>query len=126
MRKILIEFVDRDGFHVCGSAATGEEALEGLEQTSAELVLIDVSLPGMSGIDLVQELRSTDPARMCLMLSAHTGLQYVQSALEAGARGYVLKGNPYELQDALRTVVQGEMYFSETVREKLAEAGQLK
>jgi DNA-binding NarL/FixJ family response regulator len=126
MREILIEFVDRDGFQVCGSAATGEDALKGLQQAGADVVLVDVSLPGMSGIELVRELRSIDPGRICLILSAHAGLRYIQGALEAGARGYIIKGNPHELLDALRIVLQGEIYFSEAVRQTLAEAGQLR
>ena len=117
MRETLAAFVgDQPGYEVLAAAPTAEEALERLEEVEVDLVLVDVSLPGMSGIDLVGEIGARWPALMCLMISGHGEAAYVERALAAGARGYVLKGNPYELPGAIRDVTRGETYLSASLK----------
>ncbi|MEZ4870069.1 MAG: response regulator transcription factor [Caldilineaceae bacterium] len=72
-----------------------------------------VSLPGMSGIELVASLHERQPDLGCLILSGHTEPDYVRSALTAGARGYLTKGKPALLVDAVKRVAAGEIYISE-------------
>jgi len=103
-------------FEICGMAATGEEALESLVDEEVDLILIDTSLPGMSGIDLVRKVLTLRPALCCVIYSGHGETAYIEQAVRAGARGYVLKGNPEELADALRQVLSGETYLSEALR----------
>ncbi len=120
MQKMLREFLNRlSHLNVCGIATTGQEALEQLPTAGADLVLIDVSLPDMSGIDLLEELQTWHPVLPCLMLSGHQEAIYIQRALTAGAKGYVAKGHPLELADAIQQVLAGNVYLSETVRAKI-------
>lgn len=112
MREMMVEYVEAlPDFHVCGSARTAEEALTALPG-SADLVLVDISLPEMNGIDLIREISSRWPGLSCLVCSGHNEASYVERALDAGAKGYVAKGNPTELTDALRCLQRGEAYLS--------------
>jgi DNA-binding NarL/FixJ family response regulator len=72
----------------------------------------------MSGIDLVREMNERRPALRCLMHSGHGEASYVDQALQAGAWGYVLKGNPDELLTAIRHVICGEKYLSRILTDK--------
>jgi len=74
--------------------------------------LIDLSLPGMNGIELITELRLRYPNMTCLILSGHKERAYSQQALKAGACGYLLKGKPDEIAAAVRRAVAGEQVFS--------------
>src|SRR5512145_634634 len=94
-------------------ADSGEAALEYLRQSKVDLVLIDYSLPDMSGIKLVQQLQQDDPDLPCVMLSGHLSTQYAQRALEAGARGYIIKDNPLGILTGLPRILKGEIYVSE-------------
>jgi DNA-binding NarL/FixJ family response regulator len=117
MRGMLQEYIESLTIHeVVGSARTAEIALKELPGLAVSLLLLDVALPGMSGIDLVAEVATTRPEIACLMISAHHNLAYVRKALEAGARGYVLKGSPDELADAIETVLTGGTYVSGPLR----------
>lgn len=117
MREMLVAFLtNRSGYEVCGAAESAEEALGRLGELGYELALIDVSLPGISGIELVEAIRLRWPDIRCLMISGHGERSYVERALEAGARGYVLKGDPYELPEAIEQVMSGETYLSESLR----------
>lgn len=98
---------------VGGLVASAEEALERLAGEVYDLVLIDVSLPGMSGIELVALIQRDHPHIRCLMLSGHVEMEYVRRALSAGARGYVVKGKPLDLIAGIRQVIDGEIYVSD-------------
>ncbi|SRR5690606_7492956 len=78
-----------------------------------DLVMVDVSLPDMSGIELVAALKEKYPQLPCLMLSGHRESRYIQRALEAGARGYLAKDNPLAILEAVERVLQGEIYLSD-------------
>jgi DNA-binding NarL/FixJ family response regulator len=107
-----------DDFDVVGTADSGEAALSDLvesDESPPDVVLVDVALPGMSGIDLVQELRAAHPTLACLILSGHAEESYVQAAHSAGAQGYVMKGKPSEYIRAIRATLKGDTYRSEAV-----------
>jgi DNA-binding NarL/FixJ family response regulator len=113
----MIHFLSRLGqLTVAALAPTAEAALELLPQLTVDLVLVDVSLPTMSGIDLVAAMREQHPDLRCIMLSGHHERDYVRRALAAGARGYVLKENPLDLLEAVRSVMAGETYLSMELR----------
>ena len=113
MREMLRETIDGlEGLSVSGAAATAEQALAELQDIEVNLVLIDMSLPGMSGASLVAHLRARQPPVRCLIYSGHRERTYVDQALEAGTQGYVLKGDPAELEGAIARVLNGEMYLS--------------
>jgi DNA-binding NarL/FixJ family response regulator len=123
MREVLQEYIgEAIGLVVCGTAGDAESALESLRDLDLDLVVVDVSLPGMSGIDLVKHLQDRSPDLPCLVLSGHGEPTYVARALGAGARGYVLKGNARELPGAIQDVLAGETYLSRPLRERLARS----
>lgn len=123
MRETLSNFLaDVPEVDLIAAVGTGEEALRMCEQAKPKLALIDVSLPEMSGIELVREIRQRCPETVCLMLSGHQEVTYIRRAMENGARGYILKGDPIELIQAIEHGIRGEIYLSEAVRDKLEAA----
>lgn len=80
-----------DDLAVCGEAATAAEALREVPALAPDLVLVDVSLPDMNGLDLVAALRAARPEQAVLVVSGHAGAEYAQSARDAGACGYLAK-----------------------------------
>jgi DNA-binding NarL/FixJ family response regulator len=120
MRSSMQAYLEgEDGLEVVGAAESAEaafDALEGQDESELpDLVLIDVALPDASGIDLLKRLREVHPSLQCLMLSGHAEESYVEASRTAGASGYVMKGEPSEYVEAVRTILEGEMYRSETV-----------
>lgn len=96
----------------CGEAVSGEAALEAVAGAAPDLVLVDVSLPGMSGIELVGRLVERQPDVRCLMVSGHREEQYAQQALAVGAQGYIVKNSIIdELIDGIRQVMRGDRYM---------------
>ncbi|HJR79017.1 MAG TPA: response regulator transcription factor [Anaerolineales bacterium] len=93
-------------------ANTAEEALQLLPGQGFDLAVVDVYLPKMNGITLVALIHSRYPDLPCLMLSGHMLGHYVEAALNAGARGYVLKDNPGAILTAIRKVLMGGTYIS--------------
>lgn len=117
LREMIAECLELESdLAVCGAAGSGEEALATLPPEGCDLALVDVSMPGMNGIELVRRLAELRPEIPCLMFSGHVEAVYVRDALEAGARGYVMKGDPDALVEAVRRVIGGEVYLGERVR----------
>ena len=101
------------GLEVVGEAASGAEALELAQKVAPDLMLVDVGMRGMNGIELATALRQRHPAIRVLMLSMYDNREYVLSAIRAGARGYVLKESPTEeILAAISAVWAGGSYFS--------------
>jgi DNA-binding NarL/FixJ family response regulator len=120
MRQSLRAFIRRqEGFELCGEAESAEAALEEIDHTQPDLMLIDLSLPGMSGLELLEQIRQRYPALLCMILSGHGERSHVDHAMMAGARGYIVKGDTDELAQAMRQVSQGQTYLSELVQNKL-------
>lgn len=116
MRESMHAYLDaEDDLEVAGVAERGEDVLDQINGTPPDLYLIDVALPGMSGIDVLRAIRRQHPDAACLMLSGHVEQAYVEAARDAGARGYVMKGKPDEYLRAIREILDGGMYRSETV-----------
>ena len=95
---------------------SGKEALKKLPELKVDLVLVDVSLPTMNGIDLVQQIRKEFPHIRCLMLSGHMTPDYVKRSLEVGASGYVLKDDVKGILEGIRRALDGEIYVSRALR----------
>ena len=112
-------FAMEPDMEVCGSAQTAQEALAALPEAQADIVLVDVSLPGANGIDLVEQMQVTHPEVKALVISGHHEEVYAKRALAAGARGYIDKrGLSGVLLEAVRSVLNGEIYLSEAVRSR--------
>lgn len=98
---------------VVAEASTGLEVLALLETTPADVVLMDIYMPEMNGIEATRQIRESFPQVKVLMLTMADTPQWVSESLEAGAQGYLLKSTGYkELLLAIRTVYEGEEYFS--------------
>jgi len=106
MRRMLCEFLDwLPGVTVCGTASSACQALTALTITETDLVLVDVALPDLNGIELVRLVQQWQAPPPCLIYSSYEELAYIQQAFEAGACGYLFKRDPLELADALRRVL---------------------
>lgn len=102
---------------VCGTAQTALEALDAMPAALPDLVLVDVSLPGLNGIELVERLRTSQPETKALVISGHHEAIYAERALSAGASGFLDKrGLGDALLKAIRSVLNGEVYVSDAVR----------
>ena len=116
LREMLVELVERsEGLELSGQSASAEAALEGLEEAQPALAIIDMSLPGMNGIELVQALLHRRPGTLCVMLSGHSSRGYAEAARAAGAKAYVEKVQLHELVKVLRRVIDGECVLPEAV-----------
>ena len=112
-----------EDFEVVGQASNGAEALQLAESLSPDVLVLDVSMPGQSGIEVTSALRSRASGVRVLMLSVHDHPQYVIEAVRAGARGYLRKDTePAELRRAIRAVAKGEAFFSPSVAQHLSAA----
>lgn len=111
------------GLEVTAEAASGEEALELAQSHRPDVILLDISMPGESGLKVATKLRSRVPEARILILSMHDHAEFVLGAVRAGVHGYVLKDSlPVELRQAVRTVYGGEEFFSPPVASRLSAA----
>lgn len=109
-------------FVVVAEAATGFDALERAGQGGIDLVLMDINMPGGSGLDATAKLHARWPGVHVLVLSMHDKPEYVTQALALGARGYVLKDAPgKDIVTAIETVMAGGMYYSAGLAQRLAD-----
>ncbi len=104
------------GFEVVAEAAGGAEALELAASLQPDVAVLDISMPGGSGLRIAAELRERSPGTQVLILSMHDNTEYVLESLRAGAHGYLLKDTAaMELRDAIRAVRRGESFFSPAI-----------
>lgn len=110
-----------DDMAVTGEAADGLEALEQVRKHDWDVIVLDMTMPGISGIDLIKRLRKEKHGLHVLVLSMHREDQFAVRALKAGASGYLTKGSaPDVLISAIRRVAGGGKYISRALAEKLA------
>ncbi len=111
------------GLEVTAEAASGEEALKLAQSHRPDVILLDISMPGESGLKVAAKLRRCVPEARILILSMHDHAEFVLGAVRAGVHGYVLKDSlPVELRRAVRTVYGGEEFFSPPVASRLSAA----
>jgi len=111
-----------DRYEVCAEAGTAAETLAALERAVPDIALIDISLVGQNGLDLVKTLKAAHPEILVLIISMHDEVIYAERALKAGARGYVMKQEAASVMlDAIKTVLSGKIYVSATMRDRLLE-----
>ncbi|MFW5862117.1 MAG: response regulator [Spirochaetota bacterium] len=112
---------DTDNMVVMGEASNGQELIEMVRKKPFDVLLLDISMPGRSGIEILKQLKIEKPNLPVLMLSMHPEDQYAIRALKAGASGYISKDTASEvLVEAIRKVAEGRKYISSTLAEKLA------
>ncbi|PTD97785.1 response regulator [Pseudothauera lacus] len=111
------------GFEVVGEAADGRAALALVEQLAVDVVVMDLSMPGLNGIEATRRLRAGLADCPVVVLSMHTEPDYLDQALAAGARAYVVKdAAPAELEAALRAALRGERFLSPQVAGRVGAA----
>ncbi|MEP7351672.1 MAG: response regulator transcription factor [Acidobacteriota bacterium] len=123
MRRGLRALLERqDGFAVVAEAADGREAVDTAAATSPDVVVMDVGMPNLNGIEAARRITEKRPETAVVILSMHADESYVLRALKSGARGYLLKDSPEgDLINAIRAVHRGKAFFSPEISKLLAE-----
>ena len=107
-------------FEVVATAADGREVLRAAETHQPDLILLDISMPGLNGIEAARRLTQSNPGAKLIILSMHADLSFVSAAFEAGVAGYVLKQSAAtELVTALHDVDSGRRYISASIQRRL-------
>lgn len=110
------------GFDIVGEAEDGRVAIERIEELKPDLVLTDLSMPKMDGMDMIQTIKKRSPQTKIIALTVHRGEEYILATLKAGADGYVLKeADSAELVLAMKNVVKGKHYISPDISGKLIQ-----
>ncbi|MGA7755828.1 MAG: response regulator transcription factor [Candidatus Sulfotelmatobacter sp.] len=121
-RRMLEDESDMD---VVGEAGDGEESIKLAKELRPHVVVMDCALPGMNGLQATRQIIENSPSTAVLMLSMHTESTWVRQAIEAGAKGYVLKdAMDLELSAAIRKVAAGETVFDPKVEQRAALKGE--
>ncbi|MDB4753028.1 response regulator transcription factor [bacterium] len=123
LRDQLIKILnDAPDLEVLLAVSTGEEALEKIPSHSPDVILLDINLPGKSGVECIRELKKKCPRTEVIMLTAYEEEDNIFNALREGASGYLLKtSSPEELFDAIRDVYSGGAPFSSHIARKVAQ-----
>jgi DNA-binding NarL/FixJ family response regulator len=107
-------------FEVVGEAEDGLQALELARQLKPRLAILDISMPGLNGIEVARHLSQDSPDTAVIILSMHSDRRFVLEALRAGARGYLLKDGGFdELLDAMQAVSQGRLFLSSSISDQV-------
>ncbi len=108
---------------VCGQAADAREAMLSVESLSPDLVLMDISLPGKSGLETIKDIQALAPGLAMLIISMHDESLYAERVLRAGARGYVMKQEGGKrIMEAIRAVLEGKVFVSEKMSARIMDA----
>jgi two-component system, NarL family, response regulator NreC len=109
-------------FEIIGEAEDGQEAIRCVDRLKPDLALMDLSMPRMSGMDAIKEIKKRSPQTKVLVLTVHKTEEYILAALQAGADGYILKDSTHaELGMAIQNVLEGKRYISPGISERLIE-----
>lgn len=118
--RVLLQSIE--GVQVVAEAGNGYEALQLSEQHQPDIVIMDIGMDGLNGLEAAARLAKFSPAPRVIILSMHATEEYVRRALQAGAVGYLLKGaEPAELEFALQAVMRGETYLTPTVSKQVVQ-----
>lgn len=119
IRRIL---ESQPGCVVVGEAADGREAVDTLRQVEADVLVLDLTMAGRDGIEVLRVAKAERPDLRVIVLTMHAGREYVARALEEGANGYLLKDSAVQdLAAAIDAVMQGHPYFSPAIQHQMAE-----
>ncbi len=119
----LKTILDREGFEIVGEASDGGQAVSRALELQPDLVVLDIGMPVMTGIEAAAEIRRVVPSAKLILLTVHTENQYILEALRSGIRGYVLKSRAAgELIEAIHEILKGRIYLSRGISQTVVEA----
>jgi len=119
LKRILEEMADLE---VIGEAGNGLELLKLLERITPQMILLDISMPNLRGIEAIREIKALHPEAKILIITMHKDKEYLYQAISAGANGYLLKEDAdTELSTAIETVRRGKIYISPLLSEDLTD-----
>lgn len=122
-RGIKLVLQNQPKWQVCGEAGTGTEAVNQVRALKPDLVIMDISMPEMNGLDAIQEIQKFDPDTGILVLTMHDSRQILHRAMQAGARGYLLKSDSESnLLRALEAVWNRKAFFSPGISKTVLES----
>lgn len=108
---------------ICGEADVASEALTAIERLNPDLALVDISLPGRSGLELIKDLRAARPDTSVLVISMHDEALYAERVLRAGGRGFIMKQEgPEKILQAIRQVLAGQIFLSSKMSVRILDA----
>ena len=121
-RGLRLVLEQHEDFEVVGEASDGREAVQKAEELKPDIVVLDITMPNLNGIEAARQITAKQPAISIIVLSMHADEAFVLKALKAGARGYVLKeASEGDLVQAIRCVSEGKSFFSPTVSRMLVQ-----
>jgi len=113
LRNILLSL---ENISIAGEAGNGEDAIKMYNSVKPDLVIMDISMPGMNGIEATKIIKEKDPDAKILILTMHDNQEYLNQIIRSGAKGFILKNtDKEELLDAVKTVASGENFFSKDI-----------
>ncbi len=123
VRQGIAQLINREAdMHVCCEAGDADQAIEKMKECTHDIAIVDISLTGVSGIELIQMLRQRGYEFPVLVMSMHDESLYAERALRAGARGYIMKQEATEkILTAIRQILHGEIYVSDKMRSRMLQ-----
>ncbi|MBN8587981.1 MAG: response regulator transcription factor [Rhodothermia bacterium] len=110
-------------FNIVAMAGSAEEAMENIEKHRVDLLIVDISLPGMSGLELVKHMSALKPTLKMLVMSRHDEQLYAERVIRSGAKGYVMKVEARKvIIEAIRKILGGGIYISDAINERLIQS----
>lgn len=121
-KGLRLQLEQREEFEVAGEASDGREAVRMAEELAPDVVIMDIAMPNLNGIDAAAQMVKRAPQAKVIILSMHSDESYLTRALAAGVKGYLLKDNAdVDLYRAVQVVAQGKVFFSPTIANTLLE-----
>lgn len=121
-KGLRLQLEQRDEFQVVGEASDGRDAVKAAEELSPDVVIMDIAMPNLNGIEATTQIVKKNPRIGVIMLSMHSDETYLTRTLAAGAKGYLLKDNAdVDLYRAIEVVAQGKPFFSPAIANTLLE-----
>jgi DNA-binding NarL/FixJ family response regulator len=123
LRQGLRSLLQKVGFQVAGEAADGRSAVTLAKKVDPDVVILDISMPLLNGVEATKQIRSEVPKAKIVVMSMHSASHFVLAALHAGAAAYLLKDSAFaELSAAIRSVLQGQVYLSPAIAGNVVRA----
>ncbi|OEH85003.1 hypothetical protein BHU72_07390 [Desulfuribacillus stibiiarsenatis] len=122
LRKGLVNLLSNHGFQIVAEVGDGIELIEVLKTSKADVVILDISMPKLGGLDAIEEIRKISDSIKIIMLTMHKDVEFLQRAISLGANGYVLKSTgEVQLVNAIKQVVSGEVAIDFGISEYIQE-----